>query len=151
MSAEQFDPTEYTPPELDLVRGDPQEPEFAPWENLAEEDFMPGGHDTTGPAVSLYKANMMVTDIKADLVEAHYVSGDQMLQGDINTRVFNELIYAASTQTGHLSVWAASLLDALWHRSRSGVPYGEPAEPAWSLDPDPSSRRRRNQGPRLDG
>lgn len=147
MTAEPFDPTEYTPPELDLVREDPEEPQFAPWENLAEEDFMPGGHDTTGPAVSGFKAHMMVTDIKADVARSG--ENDPPLQSDLITRTLTELSAAASTQTGHLSVWAASLLDALWHRSRSGIPYGEPEHPAWSLDPEPGSRR--NRGPRLDG
>lgn len=148
MTAEMIDPTEYQPPEHDLLREAPEEPvaEFAPWENLAEEDFLPGGHDPSGPAVSPFKAHMMVTDITADLLYAQY--NDPPLTNDLMNRFLTELTAAASTQTGHLSVWAAGLLDAAWHRSRSGVPYGEPQHPADSLDPEP---RRRNRGPRLDG
>lgn len=61
---------------------------------------------------------------------------DPELLPQLIQRTIRELRRAADdeTQDGVLTIWARWLLTDLWHRAESGVPYGEPREPADSLD-----------------
>lgn len=55
------------------------------------------------------------------------------LARDIVRKVLHELRQAPD------QVWAGGVLEQLWHRAGSGVPYSwddEPREPDWSLDPE---------------
>jgi hypothetical protein len=85
------------------------------------------------PALAADFVDRMVGDIFAQLVDAQFE--DPQLSADLTNKTLTELRIASQTE-GVLGLWAGNLLRALWHRAESGVPFGEPVEPAWSLDPD---------------
>lgn len=80
------------------------------------------------------EADRITGDLFADLIDAQFT--DPQLPQDLLHKVIHELRRAASYQSGPLSEWAGELLQAMWHRSQTRVPFGEPHEPAWSLDPE---------------
>lgn len=84
--------------------------------------------------LSLDTVDTMIGNIHADVARSE--QNDPPLQAHLLSATLADL-RAATQGTDAVAVWAGHLLSALWHRSQSGVPSDEPAEPAWSLDPDP--------------
>lgn len=85
------------------------------------------------PALAADFVDRMLTDIRTKVVDNRFE--DDALSPDLLAKVLNEL-RAASQTTSEVGLWAGNLLQALWHRAESGVPFNEPVEPAWSLDPE---------------
>jgi hypothetical protein len=85
------------------------------------------------PALAADFVDRMLTDIRTKVVDNRFE--DDALTPDLMAKVLNEL-RAASQTTGEVGLFAGNLLQALWHRAETGVPFGEPVEPAWSLDPE---------------
>lgn len=79
--------------------------------------------------------DMMIGDIHHELLDARF--DDPALSPDLIHRTLTELGSAAVNGNDLLAGWASDLLAVLWNRARTRVPWDEPAEPAWSLDPDP--------------
>lgn len=80
-------------------------------------------------------------DLRADITGRIAVSSqnDPPLCPQLVQKTLAELAKEADSA---LPVWSASafarwLLEELHHRAVDGIPYGEPQEPAWSLDPSP--------------
>lgn len=104
-----------------------------PWD--ANFNYSTGELLADAAVLTFASAESMVTDIQADITRSP--QNDPPLLPQLVTKALTELQAAATQESGPLSAWAAWLLEALWHRSQSGVPFGEPCEPAWSLDPEP--------------
>lgn len=98
-----------------------------PWAHWAQSEVHPK------PALAADFVDRMVGDIFSQLIDAQFE--DPQLSPDLTNKVLTELRIASQTE-GVLGLWAGNLLQALWHRVESGVPFGEPVEPAWSLDPE---------------
>jgi hypothetical protein len=75
------------------------------------------------PALAADFVDRMVGDIFAQLIDAQF--DDPQLSPDLTNKVLTELRIASQTE-GVLGLWAGNLLQALWHRAESGVPFGEP-------------------------
>lgn len=76
------------------------------------------------------KAIDMRADINARITV--YQQNDPPLLPQLIQKTLEELLVRADGDP-----WARWLLEELHHRAVSGVPYDEPAETAWSLDPEP--------------
>jgi hypothetical protein len=97
------------------------------------------------PALAADFVDRMLTDIRTKVVDNRFE--DDALTPDLMAKVLNEL-RAASQTTGEVGLWAADLLQALWHRAESGVPFGEslvvdwePGEPRYMETLDEDERR----------
>ena len=83
-----------------------------------------------------FKTADMCQAITARLLNSE--QDDPPLYPELVQRCLGELKRAADDAVDPaLARWARWLLERLHHRAVSGVPYGEPAEPDWSLDPEP--------------
>lgn len=99
------------------------------------------------PALAADFVDRMLGDIRTKVVDNRFE--DDALTPDLLGKVLNDLRIASQTE-GVLGLWAGNLLQALWHRAESGVPFGEPVEPAWSLDPERSHRGRASRTARTE-
>lgn len=83
---------------------------------------------------------LKTSDMRADIDGRIALSSqnDPPLCPQLVQKTLAELALAAEdpNQVG-ASVFARWLLEQLHHRAVDGIPYGEPQEPAFSLDPDP--------------
>lgn len=74
-------------------------------------------------------------DINTRIVESRY--DDPQLLPDLLSFAMASLSLMATRQITHIgdsAGWASSVLLGMQSRAVSGIPYGEPEEPAWSLD-----------------
>lgn len=101
----------------------------APWETPVD----------LKPTLALDFVETMLGNIYSQLIDAQFE--DPQLPTDLMAKVLTELRIASQTE-GVLGLWAGNLLQSLWHRAESGIPFGEPQEPAWSLDPEPRGPKR---------
>lgn len=82
---------------------------------------------------------LKTVDMRADINARIALSSqnDPPLLPQLLQKTLAALDEATDDESVALASWARWLLEQLHHRAASGVPYDEPAEPAWSLDPDP--------------
>jgi hypothetical protein len=93
--------------------------DLAPWE----------ADETTGPmSLAEYDA------IRDDITNAYLHDHNRVCE--FLTAALSCLGTIAQSGTGVDNQLAASCLDRMGRAARSGVPFGEPQEPAWSLDPE---------------
>jgi hypothetical protein len=92
---------------------------------------------------------LKVADMREDINARIAVSqqNDPPLCPQLVQKTLTELARAAEEPVQDaLTLWARWLLEQLHHRAVDGIPYGEPAEPDWSLDSEerriPGSERR---------
>lgn len=75
----------------------------------------------------------MHEDITARLRESHY--NDPPLHAEMLQRLLMELKSVANDPyVDALTLWARRTLEQMHHRAVTGIPWGEPQEPADSLD-----------------
>ena len=92
------------------------------------------------PPRERFKTADMCDDVTARLLNSE--QDDPPLYPELAQRCLGELKRAADDAVDvALARWARWLLEQLHHRAVSGVSYGEPSEPDWSLDPDQEERR----------
>ncbi len=87
-----------------------------------------------------FKTADMCEDITARLQNSE--QEDPPLYPELVQKTLQELKRTADDELQDaLAIWARWLLEQLHHRAVSGVSFGEPSEPDWSLDPDREVRR----------
>jgi hypothetical protein len=83
-----------------------------------------------------------LADINHHLVQAQYQ--DRELYPQLMQLVLSELGKAATDETMPvLSLWASQVLEHMWHRAKSGVPFGEPRELPYQMTLDDMERADR--------
>jgi hypothetical protein len=83
-----------------------------------------------------------LADINQRLLEAQ--DQDRELPPQLMQLILSELRKAATDETATvLSMWASQVLKRMWHRSVSGVPFGEPREWPYEMTLDELERTDR--------
>lgn len=92
--------------------------------------------DPFAPIRAQLKASDMREDISARIALSQ--QNDPPLCPQLVQKALDEIARAADEPTQDaLTLWARWLLEQLHHRAVDGIPFGEPAEPDWSLDAEP--------------
>lgn len=83
-----------------------------------------------------------LADINHHLLEAQHQ--DRELWPQLMQLVLSELGKAAVDETAPaLSLWSSQVLEHMWHRAKSGVPFGEPREWPYEMTLDEMERTNR--------
>lgn len=88
--------------------------------------------DIAGRVASWAKGELCDPPLQSDLLTAALVEIRDLADGGI---VVDDT--GADHWVPLAQEWAWQLLLAMQRRAATGIPFGEPSEPSWSLDPEP--------------
>ena len=92
--------------------------------------------DIKGRVASWRRGELADPPLQADLLTAALVEIRDLADGGVVVDESGAHFWVPLAQE-----WAWQLLLAMQRRAATGVPFGEPGEPDWSLDPDQEERR----------